>query len=52
MDQENETTVRPADTPRADWAIAFKKMAEQRDDVLLDEETASLSDWDIAEWEW
>ena len=36
--------------PRADWEEAFAKMAEQHDDVLLDDVTTT--EWKEFEWEW
>jgi len=36
--------------PRADWEEAFAKMAEQHDDVLLDDVTTT--DWEELEWQW
>ena len=36
--------------PRAGWDEAFAKMAEQHDDVLLDDFTTT--EWDEVEWEW
>ena len=38
--------------PRANWSIAFEKMAQSGDDELLDPAATSLSDWDEDEWEW
>ncbi len=38
---------------RADWDSAFEKMAQNNDDILLDEEILSdQSSWDNTEWEW
>jgi antitoxin MazE len=36
--------------PRAGWEEAFAKMAEQHDDVLLDDVTTT--EWKEFEWEW
>jgi hypothetical protein len=35
---------------RQDWAKSFQEMANNQDDKLLDEETAT--DWDNQEWDW
>ena len=35
--------------PRADWDEAFAKMAEQHDDVLLDDVTTT--EWEELEWQ-
>ena len=43
--------IRPVRKPRANWAAAFRKMADLGDDALL-YETPSLSNWDKDEWEW
>ncbi|MHB8337502.1 MAG: AbrB/MazE/SpoVT family DNA-binding domain-containing protein [Ignavibacteriaceae bacterium] len=38
---------------RDSWDSAFKKMAKNRDDILLDTNTlAEQSTWDKEEWEW
>ena len=38
---------------RDSWDSAFKKMAKNRDDILLDPNTlAEQSTWDKEEWEW
>ena len=44
--------IRPSRGPRHGWDVQFAKMAETRDDQLLDAESASLSGWDTDEWEW
>ena len=47
----NTLLLQPTVKPRAGWAAAFKQMAEQGDDALLDE-VPSHSSWDDEEWEW
>ncbi len=42
----------PVAKPRTGWAEAFRKMAGQGDDALLDDRPATLSSWDKDEWEW
>ncbi len=38
---------------RDSWEIAFKKMAKNKDDILLDNQILSeQSSWDKEEWEW
>ncbi|MEQ9309827.1 MAG: AbrB/MazE/SpoVT family DNA-binding domain-containing protein [Balneolaceae bacterium] len=50
---DNEIILRPADMTRKNWEASFQKMAEQGDDVLLDQkETEKPSDWDETEWTW
>ena len=39
-----------APKPRAGWEEAFAKMAEQHDDVLLDDVTTT--EWEELEWQW
>ncbi|WP_340107075.1 AbrB/MazE/SpoVT family DNA-binding domain-containing protein [Rhodohalobacter sp. 8-1] len=51
--RDNEIVLRSAETIRKGWEESFEKMAEQGDDVLLDqEEIKILSDWDETEWTW
>ena len=42
--------IRADPKPRADWEEAFAKMAEQHDDVLLDDVTTT--EWEELEWQW
>ncbi|MBU2584955.1 MAG: AbrB/MazE/SpoVT family DNA-binding domain-containing protein [Bacteroidetes bacterium] len=38
---------------RGSWDSAFKRMAKNKDDILLDSDTlAQQSMWDKEEWEW
>lgn len=48
--QGDHLIIRTASHLRTGWDEAFATMAEQHDDVLLDEVNAT--DWDQAEWEW
>lgn len=48
--QGDHLTIRTASHLRSGWDQAFKVMAAQHDDVLLD--TVDSTDWDQAEWEW
>lgn len=48
--QGDRIVIRAAIKPRAGWEEAFAKMAEQNDDVLLDDVTAT--EWDELEWQW
>lgn len=48
--QGDRIVIRAAQKPRAGWEEAFAKMAEQHDDVLLDEVTAT--EWEELEWQW
>ncbi len=41
--ENGRLVIRPANQPRRGWDEAFNKMAEPRDDVLLDEECLTTS---------
>ena len=41
--------IRATQKPRAGWEEAFAKMAEQHDDVLLDDVTST--EWEELEWQ-
>jgi antitoxin MazE len=43
-------TIRKVAHARAGWAQSFAEMAQNHDDVLLDE--ISTTAWDQVEWEW
>jgi antitoxin MazE len=47
--QGDRIVIRAALKPRAGWDEAFAKMAEQHDDVLLDDVTAT--EWEELEWQ-
>jgi hypothetical protein len=49
---KNETPESIADQPRQGWDEAFKAMADQGDEALLDEGELQPSLWDETEWEW
>ncbi len=44
--------IRPAEQVRSGWDDAFRKMAEQGDDALLDRDSLAPTRWDESEWEW
>jgi antitoxin MazE len=48
--QGNRLIVRVAPQLRLGWDEAFATMAEQNDDVLVDD--VSTTNWDRTEWEW
>ncbi len=50
--QDKEIVIRSVGHPRQDWTAAFRMMAEQGDDQLLDPDVANQSSWDEAEWQW
>ncbi len=48
--QNNELIIKPIKSSRSNWDAAFKRMAENKDDELLD--SNSGTEWDESEWEW
>ncbi len=48
--QGDHLTIRTAPRLRAGWDEAFAVMAEEHDDILLDE--VNTTHWDQVEWEW
>lgn len=49
--QGNQLIIRSGAHPRAGWAEHFQRMADNGDDVLLDEDSV-LTSWEETEWEW
>ena len=50
--QGDRIVTRSVDQVRHRWEEAFKAMAEQGDDVLLDGSVLIPTIWDEEEWEW
>ena len=51
--QNQNLIIRPKRGVREGWDIAFRTMAEQGDDQLLDKDyLTDQSSWDEEEWEW
>lgn len=50
--EDNQLIVRPVGRARANWEEAFRAMAEQGDDQLLEESVLTLTQWEEEEWEW
>jgi antitoxin MazE len=50
--QQDQIVVRPSQHVRHGWEQAFRAMAEQGDDELLDGEALPAPAWDEDEWEW
>jgi len=44
--------IQSAESPRHGWDDAFKAMAAEGTDRLLDEDRTGTSAWDDEEWEW
>ena len=50
---DGQIIIKPISTTRKFWETAFKKMAKNKDDILLDTGAALYqSKWDKEEWEW
>ena len=47
---DHELIIKSSKSPRQNWETAFKAMATNGDDQLLDSETKTK--WDEEEWEW
>ncbi|MBI3184977.1 MAG: AbrB/MazE/SpoVT family DNA-binding domain-containing protein [Myxococcales bacterium] len=50
--RRGQIVILPVSKARKGWDEAFQRMAERRDDRLLDREALPRSDWERAEWEW
>ncbi|WP_445665602.1 AbrB/MazE/SpoVT family DNA-binding domain-containing protein [Fodinibius sp. AD559] len=51
--KDNKIILRSAEQTRKGWDNAFKKMAEENDDQLIDKEGVEApSQWDKTEWTW
>lgn len=50
--QNNALIIKPLKSSRKGWDDAFKKMAANGDDQLLDSEARFSNEWDESEWEW
>lgn len=51
--QKEKIVISAAKKARQGWDEAYKAMAENKDDRLLDEEaTLKQTSWDEQEWEW
>lgn len=48
--QDNKLIIQPARQPRDGWEAQFARMAENRDDQLLEDVTPTQ--WDDTEWVW
>ena len=44
--------IRPVNAPRAQWAEAFRQMAQHGDDTLAFGDEVASSEWDRSEWKW
>ncbi len=51
--KDNKIIIKSLSDVRKNWDLAFQKMAENKDDQLLDENSLlNQSTWDDEEWTW
>lgn len=50
--EKGKIVIRPIINPRADWDKAYKTMAENNDDALLNGNEDISHSWDEEEWQW
>ena len=50
--KNNQIIIRPLLKPRTKWDEAFRKMAENDDDMLIDGDDLISHSWDETEWQW
>jgi antitoxin MazE len=51
--RKNRLVIKPKRNIREGWECAFRRMAENGDDLLLDKDGISAqNNWDEEEWEW
>ncbi len=50
--QDNQILIRSLLKPRSGWDKAFRKMAENGDDMLIDAGESVSHSWDETEWQW
>ena len=51
--KKNQLIIHPKKIVRQGWEAAFRTMADNKDDELLDKkELIILSKWNVEEWEW
>ncbi|MGH9915196.1 MAG: AbrB/MazE/SpoVT family DNA-binding domain-containing protein [Pyrinomonadaceae bacterium] len=50
--QDDRIIIRSVKQARKDWESAFLAMSERGDDVLLDKDLLTQTQWDKDEWRW
>ncbi len=51
--EENQIILRSSEDTRSGWEHSFEQMAQNHDDILLDQEAIEKpSQWDETEWTW
>jgi len=50
---DGQIIIKPVSVNRANWDTAFKKMAKNKDDILMEPKSQyAASSWDKEEWDW
>lgn len=49
---DNSLIISPASHPREGWDEAFKEMGDRGDDLLINGDQLTWSEWDKDDWEW
>jgi antitoxin MazE len=50
--EKNQIIIRPIANPRSEWDKAFRAMATDGQDILIDGDETNLNSWDNEEWQW
>jgi antitoxin MazE len=50
--ENDRIIIRPLSKPRTGWDQAFRKMAENSDDKLIEGDESISHSWDETEWQW
>ncbi|RPH86600.1 MAG: AbrB/MazE/SpoVT family DNA-binding domain-containing protein [Desulfobacteraceae bacterium] len=50
--ENSQIIIRPVSNPRSGWNDAFREMAENGDDLLVDGDEIIAHPWDETEWQW
>lgn len=50
--RDDQIVIRSPQQPRQGWDAAFRTMAQQSDDKLIDPDLTGRTPWDESEWEW
>jgi antitoxin MazE len=50
--ENNQIIIRPLLKPRTGWDKAFRKMAENGDDMFIGADEPISHPWDETEWQW
>ena len=50
--EKTQIIIRPISSPRTGWENAFRAMAQNGDDLLIDGNENISHSWDEEEWQW